>query len=160
MNIVVALKHDARQIANIKHCSFKEEYKKIFPISKIDEFMNVDNLASKIEQEILQFKKYFILKEKGTIVGYAKITIQKAFVELEELYVLPQMQGKGYGKKLFGFVVDYSKANNFNKLKWNCYAASEKVVNFYLKNNAKIVEESEGEAFNIKAAGYTMELTI
>jgi ribosomal protein S18 acetylase RimI-like enzyme len=46
-------------------------------------------------------RKYFVAEYDGTIVGYCRIKIKPDFYELRAIYLLPEFQQKGIGKRLY-----------------------------------------------------------
>lgn len=71
---------------------------------------------SLIDQITLPGKAFFVASEGDRPIGY--VTVERdgntpdglPLFHLQKLYLLPTEQGKGYGKKMFHFLVDYLKS--------------------------------------------------
>ena len=50
---------------------------------------------------------------------------------LEDLYVLPEYRGKGYGKALFTEVAKIANARGCGRMEWSCLNWNEKGIRFY-----------------------------
>ncbi len=51
---------------------------------------------------------FFIPEEDGRAIGYLSVQTEDVdLFHLQKIYLLPAYQGKGYGKQLFHFAVDY-----------------------------------------------------
>lgn len=77
----------------------------------------------------------WIIKNKDTFIGCGTIIIEQKFIHkcgkvghIEDLCILPEYQGKGYGKKLIEKLTDISKSNECYKIILNC---NEKNKSFY-----------------------------
>lgn len=55
---------------------------------------------------------------------------------LEDIYVKPEMRGKGFGKKIFTFLADLTKKRNYGRLEWVCLDWNEPSIRFYKKMGA------------------------
>lgn len=64
----------------------------------------------------------FLIKESGLICGYVLLIRFFSFemggyvLLLDELYISPEFQGKGIGKKAIAFVKEYAKENDIKKI--------------------------------------------
>ena len=54
------------------------------------------------------------------------------------LCVLDTYHGKGYGKEILSYLIDYIKSNNINNVKLSVDIDNFKALNLYLKNNFQI----------------------
>lgn len=93
----------------------REDLEEVLRIS--EECFNSDSWNRKaFEREFeLDYSYRFVLEEEGKIIGYA--VVWKIFddVTLMSIAIRKGMWGKGYGKKLMEFLIDYfkEKANRF-----------------------------------------------
>lgn len=68
------------------------------------------------------------------------------------LCVLHNYQGKGYGKKILKFLIDYIDNNNIENVKLSVDVSNYKAINLYLKNNFEII--------NVKNSYYIMNYKV
>jgi Sortase and related acyltransferases len=62
-------------------------------------------------------------------------------IYLEDLYVKPEMRGKGFGKAFFGYLAALAKERNCGRLEWWCLDWNEPSIRFYKKLGAIPMEE-------------------
>ena len=61
----------------------------------------------------------------------------KAGIYLEDLFVLPEYRGKGYGKELFNELRRICKEEKLGRLDWQCLDWNEPSIKFYDSLGAK-----------------------
>ena len=90
---------------------------------------------------------YRILQQQQTI-GILKITLESALDNytkalcLNKIYILKEFSGQGIGKKALQFVMLRAKEMNKN-IVWLRVMQQGPALNFYLKNNFKILKQAE-----------------
>lgn len=117
---------------------------------------NIHLLQSFIKCKIPSSFRYFknrsievIKNHKLTIIGYEflnnnKIPIGYSHIDNEDninwigICVLKNYQGKGFGKQLFLYILDYIKNNNIQNVKLTVDIDNYIALNMYLKNNFSI----------------------
>lgn len=52
-------------------------------------------------------------------------------IYLEDIYIIPEMRGKGLGKKLLSYIAKLVKERNYGRMEWWCLDWNEKSINFY-----------------------------
>lgn len=97
MDIKQAANTDLSIIINIIHETIKEIYPRYYPKGAVDFFL-AHHSAENIECDILS-GNIFLLTVEGTPMG--TVTIKDD--EICRLFVLPDQQGKGYGKALLEY---------------------------------------------------------
>lgn len=81
-----------------------------------------------------------IAEDEGTPIGYIaaspySISYRKgAYVELENMGVVPDYRSKGIGTILMNEFSTWSKAQGFTKVRVNAYSANTGALEFYKKN--------------------------
>ncbi|WP_297713099.1 N-acetyltransferase [Clostridium sp.] len=91
-------------------------------------------------KNLLPDAKVYIFQENNIIKGFIGI-IEDGYIA--GLFVKEEYQREGIGKKL----IEYIKLK-YKQLKLDVYAKNENAINFYLKNNFKIVNEKNNEDTN------------
>ncbi len=95
-----------------------------------------DSLFVKKEAEVL------IGEENGVPIGFAlffhnySTFLGKSNLFLEDLFVLKQSRGKGYGKKLFSAVAKIAVDRKCERLDWHCLDWNTSSIDFYKKLGA------------------------
>lgn len=84
----------------------------------------------------------FVAEENGIIYGFAIYYIRYSTwkgqrLYLEDIYVEPEVRGKGIGAMLFEKLIDEGKERKFNGMVWQALDWNEPALNFYRKYNAK-----------------------
>lgn len=85
--------------------------------------------------------------EQGKEVGFAlffhnfSTFLGRAGIYLEDLFVLPEYRGKGYGKGLLKRLAQIAVERGCGRLEWSCLDWNEPSIEFYLSLGAKKMEE-------------------
>ena len=60
---------------------------------------------------------FWCLFDNETLIGTVALrTIDNNTAELKRMFVLPEYQGKGYGRLLLNYAIDYAKKQKYNKI--------------------------------------------
>ncbi|NCC67880.1 MAG: GNAT family N-acetyltransferase [Clostridia bacterium] len=85
--------------------------------------------------------------EDGREVGFAlffnnfSTFLGKAGIYLEDLFVLPEYRGKGYGKALLEKLAEIAVDSGCGRLEWSCLDWNKPSIGFYLSLGAKPMDE-------------------
>lgn len=60
---------------------------------------------------------------------------------LEDVFVLPEMRGKGFGKQILKELAKIAKENNCGRFEWAVLNWNEPAINFYKKLGAKPMDD-------------------
>ena len=74
------------------------------------------------------------LKNFSTFLG-------KPGIYLEDLYVKPDLRGKGIGKALLDKIISIAKERNYGRVEWSVLDWNESAIDFYKKMGAEILDE-------------------
>jgi GNAT superfamily N-acetyltransferase len=122
----------------------------------IRELAIYENLIDKVtvNEEILQdslFKRkvaeVIIGEYEGEAVGYAlffynfSTFLGRPGIYLEDLYVKPEMRGKGLGKIIFSFLAKLVIERDCARLEWSCLNWNEPSIKFYKSLGAVVLDE-------------------
>lgn len=105
-------------------------------------------VATEKDLETLLFDKgraevIFVLNEEKKEVGFAlffhnfSTFLGKSGIYLEDLFVLPEYRGKGYGKGLLKKLAQIAKERDCGRLEWSCLDWNTPSIVFYLSLGAK-----------------------
>lgn len=81
-------------------------------------------------------------EEEGTVVGFAlffhnfSTFVGRKGIYLEDLFVLPEKRGLGYGKALLKYVAKLAVERNCGRMEWICLDWNESALEIYRSINA------------------------
>lgn len=93
---------EAEIVKNITHETIMQIYPQYYPKGAVDHFLKGHSLDY-IMEDIEFGKTYLCFDENGTPVG----TVTVINTHITRLFVLPEHQGKGYGRALLNFAEDH-----------------------------------------------------
>lgn len=97
------------------------------------------------------YAEVIILEEHDTAVGFAlffhnySTFLAKPGLYLEDLFVLPNYRGKGYGKLLISFVADIAVKRECGRFEWSVLDWNSPAIKFYESLGAKPLSEWIGQ---------------
>lgn len=102
-----------------------------------------------LEEWIFNRKKAEVIfaMEGDTEVGFAlffhnfSTFLGRAGIYLEDLYVMPEYRGKGYGKALLSTLAQIALERGCGRLEWWCLDSNTPSIDFYLSLNAEPMDE-------------------
>ncbi|MDF2699437.1 MAG: GCN5-related N-acetyltransferase [Haloplasmataceae bacterium] len=100
-----------------------------------EEFL-LDSLFKKKSAEVI------ICEYDHQPIGYAlfftsfSTFLGRAGIYLEDLFVIPNMRNKGFGKAMLSFLAKTAKERNCGRLEWSCLDWNEPSIQFYKKLGA------------------------
>ena len=138
---------------NVRFATENDLSKILFFIKELAEYEKMSNLVVATEQDLKNYifdKKIanviFIL-EDGKEVGFAlyfysySTFLGKAGIHLEDLFVMPEYRGKGYGKTLLISLAKIAKQQGCGRLEWTWLNWNKPSIEFYQKLGAKLLDE-------------------
>lgn len=84
---------------------------------------------------------------KGKPIGFAlffhnfSTFLGKPGIYLEDLYIRPEMRGRGYGKSLLSFLAKLGLERNCGRFEWWCIDWNQPSIEFYKSIGAKPMDE-------------------
>lgn len=121
-------------------------------ISFIKKLAEYENMTDQVKIDADTLEKWIFNKEKAEVifaledgkeVGYAlffynfSTFLGKAGIYLEDLFVLPEYRGKGYGKGLLKTLAKIAVDNDYGRLEWSCLDWNKPSIDFYLSLGAE-----------------------
>ena len=126
MSIELAQKSDFYVVKEITHTTINEIYPHYYPTGAVDFFISHHN-DENVENDILNECVFLCYDAGHNAVG--TVTVKKN--EICRLFVLPQYQGKGYGKEL----LEFAEAEIAERYQEIVLAASLSAKSIYKKPN-------------------------
>lgn len=107
-------------------------------------YMLVKMYARKtIMQQMRSGHHYFLLKHQKSLVGFIDVSLlDEQSIKLHKLYLLPEYQGLGYGRRLIDFVKRFALHMGANSILLNVNRYNE-ALGFYKKNGFTIVASED-----------------
>lgn len=173
MEIIKATTDDIEVIRQIADIAFVATYKDILSTEQLQYMMNWMYSKENLQKQYSEGHVFFIAHEGDKAIGYVSVQPEDKNNEfqiyhLQKIYLLPEFQKKGYGKKMFNHIVQYiyslSIAPFTIKLNVN---RNNPAIHFYEHLGMKRISEGDfpiGEGFYMndyimgKDYGYTIYL--
>jgi len=135
------------EIIDLANISWKPTYKHILSEPQMDYMMQLLYSSYILQKQITEEHHQFIIAmEEGSNIGFASYflinTNDITAYKLQKLYVNPDEQGKGIGKKLIDFVIEDIKPKGAQSLELNVNR-SNKAIQFYQKLGFTIIREED-----------------
>ena len=117
------------------------EYEKMLDQVVADEALLREQLFEKRQAEVI-----FAL-EDGKEVGFAlffhnfSTFLGRSGLYLEDLFVLPEHRGKGYGKALLAKLASIAVERGYGRMEWWCLDWNKPSIDFYKSLGAEVMDE-------------------
>jgi diamine N-acetyltransferase len=155
MTIVVATKEQLPIVQELAVIIWPDTYGKILSNEQFDYMMEMMYSIQSLEKQLQNNKIFLLAEDENRFVGFAPYEVNNNNsnkTKIHKLYVLPETQGKGIGKKLIDFITDIAITNH-NSILNLTVNKNNKAKDFYLKNGFEITEEAVFDIGN----GYVMD---
>ncbi len=144
-HIAQAAREDAAMINKIAQGSFYNTYKDIVPADQIEwMFEDMYSIKNIQERQFDEGQQFFILYHRGEGVGYVSLEpVEEGLIHLQKLYLLPEAQGHGYGRKLIEYAFARAKEMcNGDECRLELDVnRNNRAVDFYFKIGLKVAKE-------------------
>jgi GNAT superfamily N-acetyltransferase len=141
LNVVKALAHDI----------WPRVYDYMISSEQISYMLSMMYDLDKLKQQWLEGGKFVLLEVDGIAQGFVSFEEKENCVFLQKLYLRPEMQGQGFGKKMLQVAIDFAIDSKKPSLELTVNR-NNKSLDFYLGNGFEIKEEKD---FDI-GSGYFM----
>lgn len=116
-----------------------------------------------LKQNVTDHHNFILLKENDAFIGFADYELDyqsESITRIHKIYLLPETQGKGFGKKLIQYIENKAIESNNIKLSLNVNRFN-KAKDFYKSQGYKIAfEEDVTLDFGYLMEDYRMEKTL
>lgn len=144
-----------KAIREIAAMTWPKTYGEILSSEQIDYmFAMMYDIEALKKQAEEKHHHFIIAEEDGQNLGFASYEFNylETKTKIHKIYILPQTQGKGIGKKLLDFIAEKAIQNQNNALSLNVNRHNN-AFKFYIKNGFEKVGEEDIDIGN----GYLME---
>ncbi|MCS6820348.1 MAG: GNAT family N-acetyltransferase [Microscillaceae bacterium] len=144
MVIIEASEADIPTIQDLALHTWFETYKDILSFAQAQYmFEMMYSQKALLEQIAMQKHHFFILMDQNLPQGYASYAeVDKKTAKLQKLYVLPQSQGRGYGKQLLKWIERVAEQAGYTYLILNVNR-NNKARFFYEKHGFSIIRQED-----------------
>jgi len=151
---------DWPMIERIARESWNHGYADVLPQEQIDFMLQKSYSKNGILEAMEQGQQFFLLALEDVPVGFVALFPKTPdILRIEKLYLLPEAQGKGFGRELVGFAVARARAGNRSIVELNVNRGN-KACHFYLKQGFRVVREVDIPYFGFVLDDYVMQLRV
>ena len=139
---------------NFRFATKEDASKILFFIKQLAIYEKMENevvaTAELLEEWIFEKKKaevIFAIEEEEKEIGFAlffhnfSTFLGRSGIYLEDLFVLPEYRGKGYGKGLLKELAKITVERGCGRLEWCCLDWNKPSIDFYLSLNATPLDD-------------------
>ncbi|MFD2201272.1 GNAT family N-acetyltransferase [Shivajiella indica] len=135
IEIIEATLEDLIQVRSIALQTWPKTFSNILTLDQIEYMLNWMYSPKALESQVLEKQHVFLLaKEEGKYLGFCSYEVHSKEgmkTKIHKIYILPETQGKGVGKKLIGQVEQIAKANGDKYLFLNVNKYNQSAIDFY-----------------------------
>lgn len=130
-----------------------QTYSSILTKDQIEYMLEMMYSESSLEKQMTdEACTFLVISDNNFPVGFASISeVEPQNWKLHKIYILPSQQGKGTGKNLLDFILDYIKSNNGNLL-YLQVNRNNKAKEFYERLGFEVIRTADVDIGN----GYFM----
>ncbi|WP_348797102.1 GNAT family N-acetyltransferase [Flavobacterium adhaerens] len=148
--------NDIKTIQEIANVTWPSTYGEILTKVQLDYMLDLIYSEVLLTRQIQYNEQLFcLISDFEGIIGFIGIEHHyndELITKIHKIYLLPETQGKGYGKEVFGSIEKLALENNSKELFLNVNRFNT-ALNFYKKIGFEIIDEVDIEIGN----GYLME---
>ena len=154
MDIVIerAKKEQSMEILTVNEAAWYQAYKEVFTEEELKEHFDYkfsDDGFARFARYVEKCDNFYVAKNKdnGRIVGYIDFGMchwddeYKDCGAIHAIYVLPQLQKCGIGKKMMNFAFEYFKARGVKKVLLTTFQKNSIGLGFYKHNDFAIEKQ-------------------
>ncbi|OYD45533.1 hypothetical protein CHU00_11240 [Sphingobacterium cellulitidis] len=159
IKIVKANKEDAELIQQLAHSIWYPTYQEILSKKQIDFMLERMYSVEAIQASMALKSIFYLLFNDDEAVGFIGMEPKEDLLRIEKIYLLPNTQGKGFGKLLIDFAADEARKQGLSELELNVNR-SNNAYHFYLKQGFRVVEEVDIPYYEFILDDYIMRKKI
>lgn len=133
------------------------------PVEDLDTYLNANYSVAKLKEILTTDREECFVYDDGTgITGWMRLRRDddNNIFSVISLYVLPEAQGKGTGKKLLNFACEFALEYRFEKVTLGVMTQNEKSAKWYQNNGFSIVRTEPFTMGNTEVEHLIMEKII
>lgn len=149
-------KEELSKVQSIAHRTWPSTFANILSPEQIQYMLNLMYELKTLESQLEKGHTFLLVEEDGKELGFAGFELNHSDgpkAKLHKIYLLPESQGKGVGKKLILEVAARAKAAGQKNLLLNVNKYNQNAIDFYKRIG---FEEIYKEVIDI-GSGYVMD---
>ena len=154
MEIRLLVKNELPIVKDLAYRIWPSTYKEILSQEQMAYMLNWMYSIETLEESLESDHYFFAIFDEDEALGFLDVELncpKTSGMKLQKIYVLPEKQGLGLGKKLLNFAIDFGKKQGVNHLTLQVNRFN-KAVNFYRHAGFEIIDEQDFDIGN----GYFM----
>ena len=129
-------------IRDLAHRIWHSCYPGMIPVEQIEYMLGWMYSAEKIREEMAGGVLWQLVMHDGLPAGYFSLTFHSAsLAELNKLYLLPELQGRGFGQEMLAHATALAAARGCTELRLRVNKRNERALRSYTRAGFRIVEE-------------------
>ena len=136
MQIRPLAKEELSKVQSIAHRTWPDTFGKILSPEQITYMLELIYDLNILESQLAKGHTFLIAEEDGAELGFAGFELNYAAspkAKLHKIYLLPEAQGKGLGKKLILEVADRAREAGQKSLLLNVNKHNQPAIDFYMR---------------------------
>ncbi len=163
IEIIPATSEDFATIKNLAYKIWPYTYNTILSDKQLAYMLDLFYSEKALQQNVIDHHNFILAQEDGVFIGFADYEINyknEGITRIHKIYLLPETQGKGFGKQLVQYIENKALAAKNVKLSLNVNRYN-KAKDFYESQGFKIVFEEDVELdFGYLMEDFRMEKTL
>lgn len=150
-DIIHATTDDIPSIHSLAHQIWPSAFTGILTSAQIDYMLEWMYSPQSLKTQMKNGHRFLLLKNGDKYCGYCAFEHQEQLTKLHKIYLLPEVQGTGFGRFLMQEVIKIARNKNQMTIQLNVNRYNKAVI-FYKKAGFKIIREEDNDIGN----GYFM----
>ena len=157
ITIEKASSFDALTIHKLVHQIYYPTYKDILSKDQIDFMLEKSYTVNALQNAMSEGQDFYVMAKDDDPLGFMAVTEKsEEILRIEKLYLLPETQGLGLGKKFITFAVEEAKNRKKSLLELNVNRGN-KAYFFYLKQGFLVTQEIDIPYYGYILDDYVMQ---
>jgi len=156
ITIELAEQSDIRRISNMAFIIWPLTYGQVLSQDQIDFMLEKNYTVEALAESMVVGQFFYVLKEDGIGQGFIALRTLEDRVRIEKLYLMPDVQGKGFGKALIDFASEKTVLKGRGILELNVNR-NNPAYHFYLKQGFKVVQTVDIPYYDYVLNDYVMQ---
>ncbi len=157
----LANEQDAPIIEQLAHEIWHLHYPSILSIEQIDFMLSLQYTVSAVANSIKNGAEWYIFEEEGREIGFLSCyCIDATTCKLDKLYIHPQHQGKGFGRKAIELAASVARKHGASLLLLNVNRKNLNSIKAYKKCGFAILRSEDNQLGEYLLDDYVMCLEV
>ena len=142
----VKSKDHIHRVVDLANLIWREYYADILQEEQIEYMLSTMQSENAISQQIHEDGyEYYILSYENLLCGYTGFYRKDNSLFLSKIYVLDRFRGKGVGKRVIRFLIEFCQKNDLDSIELTVNKHNENTIEFYnnlgFKRTGELVQD-------------------